>query len=370
MGWYDTFRGHTERINVGSYGSDTGSAARNFGNAFRDIGKTIIDAQAQKDRSRLIDLQVQNEQNKLDTHKDAQAQKKLDDAFKADISTLEAGTSEEARQNAVDALQAFHKPSYEAKTQGDQNIATRAKAAQEANDKSYLSDAFTLDLGASKEARANADEALRQFYAPQTQAVKEIETRFKAADDLAQTRFNDEAIEVSVSGGYKDMASFTKANPELVKNADGLTMAKIETFYANKAKDAADRADKDRTYELNKRKTDNEIYSTTEQLKIAKTKAAAGDGDAGEKDSKVVDAINKIITTKYGKADPMSGLISISADQQAKADWLGTRALQYVSQGHNASTAFVKAERDYGAAAKNSTKKKQAASDPLGLRQP
>lgn len=367
MGWYDTFRGHTERVNVGAVGSDAGSAAKNFGDAFRDIGRTMIEAEAQRDRSRLTDLQIQNEQNKLDATKDAAAQKKLDDAYKSDIGTLDAGTSAEAKQNAVDALQAFYKPSFDAKGTADKSLSERTDTIQKQRDKNYLTDAFTLDMGASKEARANAEDALRQFWTPSTAQVKEVEQRFKTADDIAQAKFNDEAVETSVSGGYKTMDEFTKANPELVKNADGITMSKIEAFYAGKAKDEAAQRDRDRTYELNRKKTDHDISNDAERLKIERAKAASG-GDSGEKDSKIVDAINKIITTKYGKADPTSGLISISADQQAKADWLGTRALQYASQGHNASTAFVKAERDYSAASKKKAQTSGAATDPLGLR--
>lgn len=54
-----------------------------------------------------------------------------------------------------------------------------------------------------------------------------------------QGRFNDEAVKVSVTGGYDDFKGFKGANPDLVQNADGTTMAKIEQYFAGKDKRTA-----------------------------------------------------------------------------------------------------------------------------------
>jgi len=221
---------------------------------------------------------------------------------------------------------------------------TKAKAAefQAGQDKKYLGDTWTLDPTASKESRQNALDALGEFYKPETTAQDKVAEHFKALDGLAQTKFNDEAIAQSVSGGFKNMKEFTDAHPELVKNADGVTMAKIEGFYSGKEKDAQDKADKDRTYGLQVSKFNHDVSNDNKTLALQAQKG----GSNGEKDSKVVDAINKIIITKYGKTDG-NGMVTMNQDSKAKAEWIGTRALVYASQGNDASGSFVQAERDW-----------------------
>jgi hypothetical protein len=66
MGWYDAFRGDTARVNVSGVTNDTGSAAKNFGDAFKDIGKTMYDGEMDREKSAVLNLQKQNEQGKID----------------------------------------------------------------------------------------------------------------------------------------------------------------------------------------------------------------------------------------------------------------------------------------------------------------
>lgn len=361
MGWYDSLGGKTERININNITG--GSAARNFGDAFASIGKTIIDNEMAKDKAKLTDLQVQNEQNKLDEFKDAKKQKKFDDAFTLDIKTLDSSASSDATQNAVDALKTFHAPSTSAVAQQEQETKAKATDFQTTQNKQHLGDAWTLDPTASKEARQNATDALGEFYKPDPTTQDKVSERFKGLDNIAQTKFNDEAIEVSVSKGYKNMKEFTESNPELVKNADGSTMAKIDTYFMGKDTTARDLADK-----LKEIKTAITIQNLQGNVTEAQIRAAKGSGSVdGEKDTKVVDAINKIITTKFGKADK-NGLVTMPDDKATrdKADWLGTRSLNYASQGKSASSAYVKAEQDWNALHKSTQASNN--NDPLGIR--
>lgn len=364
MGWYDSLGGNPERINVNHI--TDGSAAKNFGDAFASIGKIMIDNEAAKDRAKLTDLQVQNEQNKLDESKDVKKQKKLDDAFSLDVKTLDSSATPEATQNAVDALKSFHTPSAPAVALQEQETKAKSAEFQVGQDKKYLGDAWTLDSTTSKDARQNATDALGEFYKPDISAQDKVVEHFKGLDNIAQVKFNDEAIEQSVSGGYKTMKDFTNAHPELVKNADGITMSKIESFYSGKDKDAADRSDKDRTYNLNLKKVDHEISNDAKTLEIQRQKAING-GANGEKDSDIVDAINKIIITKFGKADG-KGMVTMPDDKATrdKADWIGTRALSYAHDIKYASSAYVKAEKDWNSNNKATQPPKN--NDPLGIR--
>lgn len=362
MGWYDSLGGKTERVNMNNFAS--GSAAKNFGDAFASIGKIMIDSEAAKDKAKLTDLQVQNEQNKLDEFKDAKKQKKFDDAFALDIKTLDPSVSSEATQNAVDALKTFHTPSAPEVALQETEIKAKANDFQNTQNKQYLGDAWTLDPMASKEARQNATDTLGEFYKPDTTAQDKVTERFKGLDNIAQTKFNDEAIETSVSKGYKNMKEFTDANPELVKNADGITMAKIDTYFSGKDTTARDLADK-----LKEIKTATTIQNLQGNLTEAQIRAAknSGSGADGEKDTKIVDAINKTITAKFGKVDK-NGFVTMPDDKviKEKADWLSTRALAYASKGNSASKALVQAEQDWNALQKKSNPPKN--NDPLGIR--
>lgn len=82
MGWYDAFKGHTERVNINGMESASGSGAKNLGDAFKDIGKEMQDYSSNKDKSKLLALQTQNEQSKIEDNLYNQNQKKIEDAWK------------------------------------------------------------------------------------------------------------------------------------------------------------------------------------------------------------------------------------------------------------------------------------------------
>ena len=78
--------------------------------------------------------------------------------------------------------------------------------------------------------KAEYDEALQNG----TLDVSNVSPTALKQDAFAQGKFNDEAIEQSVIKPYKDMQEFVTTNPELVKNADGVTMSKIEKYFSGK----------------------------------------------------------------------------------------------------------------------------------------
>lgn len=272
MGW-EQFKGHTERVDTSKIGSNSGNFAKAFGDAFGQIGNDMINAKAQARKDELLGLQIQNEQAKIDAATEAKKAKKVDDAFKSDINTLDLNNTAEAKQNAIDSLKAFYNPSVDTQSAVATDIANKEKVITAQNNDTYKG--MVLNAPNKQEladAWAMSDLADRG-YKPSADIVKERDTFY-------QGKFNDEAIETSVSGGYKNMAEYTKANPELVKNADGITMSKIEAFYANKDKDATDKADKDRTFKLNEDKFKHEVSNDNQTLEISRTKANNG-GDGG-----------------------------------------------------------------------------------------
>ena len=220
MGWYDAFKGHPERVNTLAITSNDGSAAKHFGDAFKEIGVSIQDADTQRAKENLLNSQAayQTKKDEQLTHSMQQAtqqeeQKKIDDAFKKDFNFNSGDTDYQK------SLLEFEKPD----------------------------DTFDSDVSNSALEYANK----------------------KIADDekVAQTKFNDEAVEQSVTGGYKDIAAFTKANPTLVQNADGATMVQIDKYFR----------DKDTSLAALKSK-EKDIKQATEvnklQAKIAKVNAA------------------------------------------------------------------------------------------------
>jgi len=192
MGWYDAFKGHPERVNTMAITSNSGSAAKNFGDAFKDIGKSMQAADAQRSKDALFDAQAKFQTTKdkqlnqtLQTQTDTTEQKKIDDAFKKDFN-FNSGDTEYQKQ-----LLEFEKPD----------------------------GVFDSDVSNS--------------------ALEYANNKIASDEKIAQQNFNDEAIKESSIGNYKDMDSFTKENPTLVKNADGTTMTKIENRFASKKAELA-----------------------------------------------------------------------------------------------------------------------------------
>lgn len=203
MGWYDAFNSaSTAGAVLNATTSNSGSAAKNFGDAFSDIGKSMREVDAERKKEEVADSTIKSNdaQTVARTTKNTQAildneqtnkdyveqnarteQKKIDDAFKRDFNTT---TDVDYQKSLID----FEKPDGEF----DSNVS---------------SDAFAY-------------------------AQKKIDS-----DELkAQKLFNDEAVKVSVDGGYKDFKSFREDsnNSELIKNSDGATMKSIEKWFTDK----------------------------------------------------------------------------------------------------------------------------------------
>lgn len=84
MGWADAFKkgGDTAKINFRDNANS--NAAKNFGDAFKEIGKNMSEDKAYEDKKQLRDMQIQNEQNKLDEYAKTTKQKNFDDAYTND----------------------------------------------------------------------------------------------------------------------------------------------------------------------------------------------------------------------------------------------------------------------------------------------
>ncbi|MCX6075995.1 MAG: hypothetical protein NTW78_03820 [Campylobacterales bacterium] len=258
MGWYDAFKGNTAAINMNSVTSDTGSAAKNFGDAFVSIGKDMRDANTQAKKDELTALQLQNEQFKLDTAKTSDTEAKVD--------------------------------------------------------KSFLKDAYSLDRTVPKEAQKNATDALESFYNPTTTARDKLKDAWKTQDDLAQVKFNDEATKTAVNGSYKNMKEFEAANPALVKNADGLTMAKLDAHYDTKDTQASKLATAQSKMEnasalLDVKREMNNINAEKNQLK---TEADKSNKYSQETDTKIANIVAK------GMGLDANSIDSWSKDKQAE----------------------------------------------------
>lgn len=310
MGW-ENFKGHTERVDLSKAGSGAGNFAKAFGDAFSTLGNDMINAKAQAKRDELLGLQIQNEQAKLDAAKDAKAVKKVDDAFRNDAGTLDLNVTSEAKQNAMDALKQFYNPSLEARTAQDQANSAKESVIQKQNDDTYKSMVLNAP---NKQELADAwamSDLVDRGYKPSADIVKE-------RDNFFQGKFNDEAISVANSGGYKNMDEFSKANPELVKNADGVTMSKIDQYFSGKVKDAFDRSDKDRTYNLQEKKFNHEVSHDNQTLAIARTKAENDSDNSGIDGAPTAKNIKKNIEIAQGITNYIQDKMPYKVDEDGK----------------------------------------------------
>ena len=247
MGWYDAFKGHPERVNTLAITSNDGSAAKHFGDAFKEIGASIQDADTQRAKENLLNSQAayQTKKDEQLTHSMEQTQqqeqqKKIDDAFKKDFN-FNSGDTDYQKQ-----LLEFEKPD----------------------------GTFDSDVSNS--------------------ALEYANNKIAHDEKVAQTKFNDEALEQSVTGGYKDMAAFTKANPTLVKNADGTTMSKIDKYFKDKDTSLA---------ALKAKEKDIKHATALEKMQAKLVKANAGKGGF-KYDSKVDAKIASQVKTALGMDAP------------------------------------------------------------------
>ena len=209
MGWYDAFRGNTARVNLSQMGDDTGSAAKNFGDAFDKIGARMYDTEVDREKEELRELQKQNTQLAIDKTQDEMQTKKFDDAFSTGYQ------------------------SFENKDEWDQfkSVATTTKDGQ-----------------------------ILPLYEPSSEAVKQENQFF-------QTKFNDEAVSESVKGGYDGFDAYKQANPSLIQNADGATLGKIEQYFASKNNKAAEIDAKTKDLKHQERINDLKLKAQKAELK-------------------------------------------------------------------------------------------------------
>lgn len=226
MGWYDAFGGKPEKINMSTVTSDTGSAAKNFGDAFVNFGKNMREVESERVKQDFVNTQTTLKENELET--------------KAE------------------------------------------KWVQEEDNKDYLTQAF---------ASANPDELKQNHPLDSTNSV-DAETMQKATKHF-QDKFNDEAIESSATGGYADMKAFMAddKNAELVKNADGATMLKIDKYFSDKSN--------------NLKEIKHATAIQKMQAKVAKASKTGGGKDDSFKYTEVTDAkIASQVKTALGMDAP------------------------------------------------------------------
>lgn len=395
MGWRDAFTGgHTASVNLNNMKNDSGISA--FGDAFGNIGRTIIEADAQAGKNKLIGMQLQNEQLKLDDAANTRADKNTQeyastmtrDAWGKDkvasLSSLDATATPEATLNAQQAINAFYAPTKEMKA----DWTAQEKVVQDTNNKAYLADAFTLDPTASKASRQNAADALQQFYKPETAQLTEIEKRFKAQDDLAQTNFNNELREKATA--YPTFAEFQKSEGYnvLLANADATGIEHVIDRYnlSDKQKQELLKSQAEIKHYQN---VDNNASAQTqiERDKLAQTKwefahpqPKKGDGKTPSLDDEkdIVKSLDTYFNGLYGKTDK-NGMVVIPDAKAPTAQWQRTRAMKYVAAGSSASDAAIKAQADFTntvtvkgdgslIAKAKPTKTNPVQSDPLGIR--
>ena len=181
MGWYDAFSGDVARVNTSGVTSDTGNGAKAFGDAFSGFGDNLYKRELDKEKSAVLDLQKQNEQNKINSFQSDQEQKAEDWVQKED-------------------------------------------------NKDYLNEAW----GATSREDFKNNYKLDDTNSVDVATLKAADAIFVEREKKAQDNFNNEAINTSVTGGYTDFKDFSTKNPELIKNADGITMSKIEKNFASK----------------------------------------------------------------------------------------------------------------------------------------
>jgi hypothetical protein len=212
MPFYDAYKGNVAGVDVRL--DPSGSAAKSFGDAFANYGRSLREEQASRTRQERVNAATQTLADELKDKQAAKEQQTIDDSLTA----------------------AF----------GDY-----------ATPKDYRQNVGGLEL-ASPEVK------------------QKLDAHF-------QNKFNDEAVKVSVTGGYDDFKGFTSANPELVQNADGTTMAKIEQYFAGKDKRVA-------TAKAAEEDAKHQKELLKMQEKVVKAQKAAKGGKGGFKYTENTDA--------------------------------------------------------------------------------
>lgn len=280
MGWYDSFRGNTAAINMNGVGSDAGLGAKAFGDAFVSIGKNIDDA------------------------------KKTEAALKVQESAMRA---DEAKIKSEDAKTALY---------GTQNTAAldTLETAKTTKETKKLDDAFSNSYR-SLEGAENL-KLFKDNYRTGDGYGNISDDAVKAADAHFQSKFNDEAKNVAVSKGYKDFTTFAKENEQLIKMADGATMAQLDKHFADKDMSAAkltaqENSTKNQIAMLNK---EQEISNLTAAKNKAEIKAEKEQSGGGKINKDLLDLQNSI-GKEYGKYDEATGQFTIDDSRKEEASF-------------------------------------------------
>lgn len=278
MGWYDSFKGNTAAINMNGVGTDGGLGAQAFGDAFVKLGTIFNDAK-----------------------KDERAVKAQESALKAD----------EAKIKTEDAKTALY---------GTQNTAAvdTLEEAKKTRETKKLDDAFSNSYRSIEGA-----ENLKLFkdnYRTGNGYGNISDDAVKAADAHFQSKFNDEAKNVAVSKGYKDFTTFAKENEQLIKMADGATMAQLDKYFADKDMSAAkltaqENSTKNQIAMLNK---EQEISNLTAAKNKAEIKAEQEQSGGGKINKDLLDLQNSI-GKEYGKYDEATGQFTIDENRKDEA---------------------------------------------------
>ena len=286
MGWYDSFRGNVAGVNMSGVGSDAGLGAKAFGDAFVTIGKSMTDAT-----------------------KDAALLKTQEAALRADeakVKSEEAKTALYGTQNTA-ALDAIETTKADKETKKlDDAFSTSYRGLEGAENIKLFKDNYQTGNG---------------YGTLSSKAVQE-------ADAYFQSKFNDEAKNKAVSGGYKDFATFAKENEQLVKMADGTTMAQLDKHFSDKdtseAKMAAQEA-----------KTQNaiamlEIKREINDINAEKNKAQNENGTkyTQETDTKIANIVAK------GMGLDMNNIDGWSKDKQAEF-YTNTTGIAKIAKEYN-----------------------------------
>lgn len=280
MGWYDSFKGNTAAINMNGVGSDAGLGAKAFGDAFVSIGKNMDDAKKTEAALKVQEVQMRTDEAKI------------------------------AAENAKTTLY------------GTQNTAAldTLETAKTTKETKKLDDAFSNSYRS-----VDGAENLKLFkdnYRTGDGYGNISDDAVKAADIHFQSKFNDEAKNVAVSKGYKDFTTFAKENEQLIKMADGATMAQLDKHFADKDMSAAkltaqENSTKNQIAMLNK---EQEISNLTAAKNKAEIKAEQEQSGGGKINKDLLDLQNSI-GKEYGKYDEATGQFTIDDSRKEEASF-------------------------------------------------
>jgi len=391
MGWYDAFRGDTARVNMN--GITGGNAAKNFGDAFSNIGQTLIASDAQSAKNKLLDLQVQDENMKVDNAKKETARIDLNNAF-GDL-VARTGSKKGLEEEKVMAIDSLLPVGTDGLTQDTRDGVVRdineyytapTREAKEAQDKKYQDQYETsiknaLYTSPDKKTFSDAFAAIKDDTIPLSASMlKEQQAQMQLFDAKAQNNFNTELIKQSTNLPTFEALKQSPDYKTLVGNADSATLEHVIDRYQLGDKQKAELL-KNKAEINHYQNSDANAFAQTdlERQRLAETKrnnavkqdkrgSGTSSGSSAKDDEKDIKSIDVTINGLYGKKDSM-GNFEIDKTLAPKAQWLRTRAIAHVANGSSAARALTQAQLDYSKeTSKFNPKKTTQNNDPLGLR--